>query len=159
MFSDIGNEKYAHDFVTTFARMPLWDSQDPHYNTVSGNFFSVASTSQHPKEAYEFLKFWCQEGVSIKGMFISNEKGADKMESTSRIVSGFEDLIDMDALTVVMQDPDWVDSYEEFTPSYQSEIDSLLTEETDIYLLGSQSLDDTISNLMSRGNVIIEENQ
>ena len=81
------------------------------------------------------------------------------MESTSRIVSGFEDLIDMDALTVVMQDPDWVDSYEEFTPSYQSEIDSLLTEETDIYLLGSQSLDDTISNLMSRGNVIIEENQ
>lgn len=159
MFSDIGNEKYAHDFVTTFARMPLWDSQDPHYNTVSGNFFSVASTSQHPKEAYEFLKFWCQEGVSIKGMFISNEKGADKMESTSRIVSGFEDLIDMDALTVVMQDPDWVDSYEEFTPSYQSEIDSLLTEETDIYLLGSQSLDDTISNLMSRGNVIIEENK
>lgn len=44
-------------------------------------------------------------------------------------------------------------------PSYQSEIDSLLTEETDIYLLGSQSLDDTISNLMSRGNVIIEENK
>lgn len=159
MLSDIGNEKYTHDFVTTFARMPLWDSQDPHYNTASGNFFSVAATSQHPKEAYEFLKFWCKEGVTIKGMFVSNEKGADKMESISKITAGFEDLIDMDALSAIMQDPDWIDSYEEITPAYQGEIDSLLTEETDMFLLGSQSLEDTITNLMNRGNTIIEENK
>ena len=33
------------------------------------------------------------------------------------------------------------------------------TEETDKYLLGSQSLDDTIKNLMDRGNEVIEENK
>lgn len=159
MLSDIGNEKYQHDFVTTFARMPLWEKDDEHYNTAAGNIFSVAKTSEHPKEAFEFLKYWCKEGVTIKGMFVSNEKDADKMESINQIVKDFTDLVDMDALMNIMQDEKWVDSYETFTPTYQSEIDSILTEETDKYLLGSQSLEDTVQKLMDRGNEVIAENQ
>jgi len=159
MLSDIGNEKYQHDFVTTFARMPMWEKDGEHYNVAASNMFCIARTSEHPKEAFDFLKYWCKEGVAIKGMFVSNEKGADRMESINKIVGNFTDLVDMDALKNVMQDEKWVDSYEEFTPTYQSEIDSLLTEETDKYLLGSQSLEDTIQRLMDRGNEVIAENK
>lgn len=159
MLSDIGNEKYAHDFVTTFARQPLWDKDGEHYNEAGGNIFSIAKTSEHPKEAYDFLRFWTTEGVDIKGMFISNEKGAVKSDSVKQIIAGFEDKLDTDTLTKIMDDPDWVDSYGTYIPDYQSEIDSILTEETDKYLLGSQSLDDTIKNLMDRGNEVIEENK
>ena len=157
MLSDIGNEKYSPEFVTTFARIPLWNSDDPHYNVADGQFFSIPRTSEHPQEAYDFLRFWTTEGVAIKGMFISNEKGADRMESVDAIVSGFADKIDMEALTAIMNDPEWVESYPDFCPSYQMEIDSALTEETDLYLLGSQSLEDTISHLMDRSNAIIAE--
>lgn len=159
MLSDIGNEKYAHDFVTTFARQPLWDKAGEHYNEAGGNIFAIAKTSEHPKEAYDFLRFWTTEGVGIKGMFISNEKGASKSDSVNQIIAGFENKVDTDALTKIMDDPDWVDSYGTYIPKYQSEIDSILTEETDKYLLGSQSLDDTIKNLMDRGNEVIEENK
>ena len=159
MLSDIGNEKYAHDFVTTFARQPLWDKDGEHYNEAGGNIFSIAKTSEHPKEAYDFLRFWTTEGVDIKGMFISNEKGAVKSDSVKQIIAGFEDKLDTDTLTKIMDDPDWVDSYGTYIPDYQSEIDNILTEETDKYLLGSQSLDDTIKNLMDRGNEVIEENK
>lgn len=76
-----------------------------------------------------------------------------------QIIAGFEDKLDTDTLTKIMDDPDWVDSYGTYIPDYQSEIDSILTEETDKYLLGSQSLDDTIKNLMDRGNEVIEENK
>lgn len=159
MLSDIGNEKYSPDFTTTFARQPLWDKDGEHYNVAAGTMFSVAKTSEHPKEAYDFLRFWTTEGVNIKGMFISNEKNSDKMESVNQIIAGFTDKVDVEALQTIMQDPKWVDSYEEFTPEYQSEIDSILTEETDKYLLGSQSLDDTIAKLMERGKEVIEENK
>ena len=81
------------------------------------------------------------------------------MDSVNQIINGFKDKVDAEALTKVMEDPDWVDSFETYTPEYQSEIDSILTEETDKYLLGSQSLDDTIKNLMDRGNEVIEENK
>ena len=81
------------------------------------------------------------------------------MDSINQIINGFKDKVDVEALTKVMEDPDWVDSFETYTPEYQSEIDSILTEETDKYLLGSQSLDDTIKNLMDRGNEVIEENK
>lgn len=159
MLSDIGNEKYSPQFTTTFARQPLWDKDGEHYNVAAGTMFSIAKTSEHPKEAYDFLRFWTTEGVNIKGMFISNEKGSDKMDSVNSIVGGFTDKVDVEALRTVMQDPKWVDSYEEFTPEYQSEIDSILTEETDKFLLGSQSLDDTIAKLTERGNEVIEENK
>ena len=159
MLSDIGNEKYAHDFVTTFARQPLWDKDGEHYNEAGGNIFSIAKTSEHPKEAYDFLRFWTTDGIGIKGMFISNEKGAVKSDSVKQIIAGFEDKVDIETLTKIMDDPDWIDSYGTYIPDYQSEIDSILTEETDKYLLGSQSLDDTIKNLMDRGNEIIKENK
>ena len=159
MLSDIGNEKYSPDFVTTFARQPLWDKDGKHYNVAGATMFAIAKTSEHPKEAYDFLRFWTTEGVNLKGMFISNEKGASKMDSVNQIINGFKDKVDVEALTKVMEDPDWVDSFETYTPEYQSEIDSILTEETDKYLLGSQSLDDTIKNLMDRGNEVIEENK
>ena len=151
MLSDIGNEKYAHNFVTTFARQPLWDKDGEHYNEAGGNIFSIAKTSEHPKEAYDFLRFWTTEGIGIKGMFISNEKGAVKSDSVKQIIAGFEDKVDTETLTKIMDDPDWIDSYGTYIPDYQSEIDSILTEETDKYLLGSPSLDDTIKNLMDRG--------
>ena len=159
MLSDIGNEKYSPDFVTTFARQPLWDKDGKHYNVAGATMFAIAKTSEHPKEAYDFLRFWTTEGVNLKGMFISNEKGASKMDSVNQIINGFKDKVDVEALTKVMEDPDWVVSFETYTPEYQSEIDSILTEETDKYLLGSQSLDDTIKNLMDRGNEVIEENK
>ncbi len=157
MLSDIGNEKYSPDFVTTFARIPMWNSDDPHYNVADGTFFSIPRTSEHPEAAYDFLRFWTTEGVAIKGMFISNEKGADRMESVNAIISGFEDKVDVEALAAIMGDPEWVESYPDYCPSFQMEIDSALTEETDLYLLGSQSLDDTITKLMDRSNAIIAE--
>lgn len=159
MLSDIGNEKYSPQFTTTFARQPLWDKDGEHYNVAAGTMFSIAKTSEHPKEAYDFLRFWTTEGVNIKGMFISNAKDSDRMDSVNQIIKDFTDKVDVDALQAIMQDPKWVDSYEAFTPEYQSEIDSILTEETDKYLLGSQSLDDTIAKLMERGNEVIEENK
>ncbi len=159
MLSDIGNEKYSPQFTTTFARQPLWDKDGEHYNVAAGTMFSIAKTSEHPKEAYDFLRFWTTEGVNIKGMFISNAKDSNKMDSVNAIIKDFTDKVDVDALSAIMQDPKWVDSYEEFTPEYQSEIDSILTEETDKYLLGSQSLDDTVAKLMERGNEVIEENK
>ena len=81
------------------------------------------------------------------------------MESINAIVGDFQELLDMDSLTAVMQDEKWVDSYEEFIPTYQSEVDSILTEETDKFLLGSQSLEDTVQAIMERGNEVIEENK
>ena len=63
------------------------------------------------------------------------------------------------ALNAVLNDEKWVDSYEEYIPVYQSEIESILMEESDKYLLGSQSLEDMVNNLMKRGNAVIAENQ
>lgn len=59
MLSDIGNEKYAHDFVTTFARQPLWDKDGEHYNEAGGNI----KCSVHCDNV---RNNWCNTHTSIK---------------------------------------------------------------------------------------------
>lgn len=153
------NEKYEHNFETTFARIPLWEKEDEHYTPVAATLFCIAKTTEHPQEAFDFLKFWCTEGVEIKGMTIANQKGVDKFECAERMVGDGAEHVDMEALNAVLNDEKWVDSYEEYIPVYQSEIESILMEESDKYLLGSQSLEDMVNNLMKRGNAVIAENQ
>ncbi|MBS6644867.1 MAG: extracellular solute-binding protein [Clostridiaceae bacterium] len=159
MLNYIGNEKYVHDFETTFARLPLWDKNDPHYTPVGATIFCIAKTTEHPQEAYDFLKFWCTEGVKIKGMTIANQKGVNKFECAESMVGNASEQVDMEALNNVLNDEKWVDSYEEFIPAYQSEIENIMLEESDKYLLGSQSLEEMIANLMKRGNAVIDENK
>lgn len=158
MLGHIGNEKYPHDFVTTFARLPLWEADDEHYNPVGATIYSIAKTTKHPQEAFDFLKFWCTEGVQMKGLTIANQKGANRFECAKRMVEGSESLVDMDALESVMNDEKWIDSYEDFMPSYQGEIELILGEEAEKFLLDVQSLEDTVTRLMERGNQIIAEN-
>lgn len=155
----IGDQNYPHDFVTAVAPLPLWDKDGEHFNPVGATIYSVAKTSEHPQEAFEFLKFWCTEGVMIKGKTIANIKGTSRLESAERMVSNCRELIDMDSFNVYFNDEKWVDSYEDFVPPYQGEIESALLEETDKYLLNTQSLEDTVKNLMERGDAIVKENQ
>ena len=155
----IGDQNYPHDFVTAVAPLPLWDKNGEHFNPVGATIYSIAKTSEHPQEAFDFLKFWCTEGVMMKGKTIANIKGTSRLESAERMVGGFKELIDMDSFSAYFNDEKWVDSYEDFVPPYQGEIESALLEETDKYLLNTQSLEDTVKNLMERGNAIIKENQ
>ena len=155
----IGDQNYPHDFVTAVAPLPLWDKNGEHFNPVGATIYSIAKTSEHPQEAFDFLKFWCTEGVMMKGKTIANIKGTSRLESAERMVRGFKELIDMDSFSAYFNDEKWVDSYEDFVPPYQGEIESALLEETDKYLLNTQSLEDTVKNLMERGNAIIKENQ
>ncbi len=159
MLSDIGNEKYEHDFITTFARFPLWKSDDEHYNSATPIVYSIARTSAHPKEAFDFLRFWSTEGVLIKGMFVTNQKGVDRMDSINAIINDFTDMVDTEALAAIMRDEKWVDSFDEFTPVYQTLVDDIVTEETDKYLLGSQSLDETVERMMERGSEVLADYQ
>lgn len=155
----IGNERYPHDFVTTFARIPMWNEGDEHFNQLDSALYAIAKTSQHPQEAFEFLKFWCTTGIEIKGTAIINQKGAGRLESAKRMVENAGDLVDLDALGNLMNDEKWVDSYDDILLPYQSEIENLLKEEGEKYLLDSQPLEDTVSRLMERGNEIVAENK
>lgn len=149
-------DKYPHDFTTTFAAMPAWKEAEDGTTYTESHFYSVSKTSKHPQEAYDFIRYYTTEGMKIRGISVSAQKGIDKMEFMNMQI---EDpiYIDVDALDKVMNNPKWKDLIYTNVPTYNKEMSQLMVDECSKFLLGTDSLDNVVSSLMKNGSKLMKE--
>lgn len=155
MIPEIDDEAlYPHDFTTTFAPLPAWpEGGVPGRSYTESHFYAVAVGSGHPKEAYDFIRYFTTEGTSIRGKSISAEKGIDKMEYINNMIDDAR-CYDMEALAQVMNNPKWEDNIFTFIPAYHRDVEVMLMEEVEQYWLGSQSLDEAFEAIEARAEAI-----
>lgn len=149
-------DKYPHDFVTTFAPMPAWKDAEPGTAYTESLFYSISKTSKHPQEAYDFIRFYTTEGMRIRGISVSAEKGIDKMEFMRMQVDDPK-YVDVEALEKVMNNPDWKDLIYDNVPVYNKEMSQMMIEESAKFLLGKDSLDNVIASMMQKGTQMMKD--
>lgn len=149
-------DKYPHDFVTTFAPIPAWGDAEPGTTYTESHFYSVSKTSKHPQEAYDFIRFYTTEGMRIRGISVSAEAGIDKMEFMDMQIDD-PTYIDTEALSAVMNNPNWKDLVYANVPTYNKEMSQLMLDQCANFLLGSSSIDDTIDSLMTQGAQLMKD--
>lgn len=149
-------DKYPHKFTTTFAPIPAWKDAKPGTTYTESHFYSVSKNSKHPKEAYDFIRFYTTEGMKIRGISVSAEAGINKMEFMNMQI---EDpaYIDVEALKNVMNNPDWKDLVYQNVPSYNKEMSQLMLDECSKFLLGTDTVDDAISSLITNGKQLMKD--
>lgn len=149
-------DKYPHDFVTTFAPIPAWGDAEPGTTYTESHFYSVSKTSKHPQEAYDFIRFYTTEGMRIRGISVSAEAGIDKMEFMDMQIED-PTYIDTEALSAVMNNPNWKDLVYANVPTYNKEMSQLMLDQCANFLLGSSTIDDTIDSLMTQGAQLMKD--
>lgn len=149
-------EKYPHDFVTTFAPIPAWKDAETGNTYTESHFYSVSKTSKHPQEAYDFIRYYTTEGMKLRAVSVSGEKGIDKMEFMKMQVEEPK-YVDMEALEKVMNNPNWKDNVYQNVPVYNKELSQLMLDEFSKFLLGTDSLDNVISSLMKNGTQLMKD--
>jgi len=149
-------DKYPHDFTTTFAPIPRWKDAEPGRTYTECLYYSIAKNSKHPKEAYDYIRFYTTEGMKIRSMSFSAEKGIDKMEFAKAQIEDPK-YLDMDALEKVLTNPDWKDIVYNNVPAYGTEMEDIMRDEGGKYLLGAESLEEAISNMDKNGAALIAE--
>lgn len=149
-------DKYPHDFTTTFAAMPAWKEAEDGTTYTESHFYSVSKTSKHPQEAYDFIRYYTTEGMKIRGISVSAQKGIDKMEFMNMQIED-PTYIDVDALDKVMNNPKWKDLIYTNVPTYNKEMSQLMVDECSKFLLGTDSLDNVVSSLMNNGSKLMKE--
>ena len=97
---------FQHDFKTTFAALPVWKGGTPGKTLGESHFYSIPTTSEHPQEAYDFIRFFTTEGEALRKVGITCAKNTDLMESVNAIIPG-EDICDHKALSAVVQSKDF----------------------------------------------------
>lgn len=148
-------DKYPHDFVTTFAPIPAWKDAEPGTTYTEAHFYSISKTSKHPQEAYDYIRYYTTEGMRIRGISVSAEKGADKMEFMNLQIEDPQ-YVDVEALEKVMNNPKWKDLVYTNVPAYNKEMSQMMVDECSKFLLGTDSLDNVIESMMKNGTQMMK---
>lgn len=149
-------DKYPHDFVTTFAPIPAWKDAETGTTYTDSQYYAICKNSKNPQEAYDFLRFYTTKGMEIKANSVSGETGADKMYYFDKMISN-PDYVDVEALNKVITNPDFKELIYNNTPSYHKELSNLMVDEVGRFLLNESSLEAAIDSLVEKGNRMIEE--
>ena len=148
-------EKYPHDFVTTFAPIPAWGDAKSGSTYTDSLYYSVSSTTKHPQEAYDFIRFYTTKGMDIKGNAVSVAKGTNKMDYLTKMIDDPK-YTDMETLDKVLNNPNWKNDVYTIMPSYNKEMSSMMVEEAEKFLLGEErDLDKVTASMQKRGEEII----
>ncbi len=158
MLSEVSEvAKYPHDFVTTFAPLPTWtkDGGKAGRTYTEAHYYVIPKTSKYPKEAYDFIRWYTNEGLQLRGVSIPATKDADKVAGFKKMITD-EKLVDLVAMEAVLNNPAWEDNIDTFSPTYALEMQTMVLEQCDLFLLDNQDLDTTINNLVTNANKIID---
>ena len=152
------SEKWPHDFQTVFVPLPNWKDSPKGRTFSDTKMLSIPKNAQYPEQAYEFIRFYTTEGAVIRAGGFPAIVGADTKAVIDTLVGDNPDaLYDMASLYAVFSNPNIVQNAPIMTPSYNQEMTDMFIAECEVYLMGGESLDDCIANIMSNGEAIMKK--
>lgn len=151
---------YPHNWVTTFAPIPVQDGVKASYNIgLYDNFLMVNSNSKHKKEAVDVLKFWTTYGSRFMiagGKFPAwNRIGNDEILKTF-FSDNSEKYFDKDALSKVILNNNIKYSYDDITIA-APEMSQIFSEEVDKLYLNQETYDQYLKALKTRSDDVIKK--
>ena len=94
--------------------------------------------------------------MRIRGISVSAEAGIDKMEFMNMQIED-PTYIDVETLENVMNNPAWKDLVYTNVPSYNKEMSQLMLDECSKFLLGTDTIDNAISSLITNGTQLMKD--
>ncbi|MEK0312951.1 ABC transporter substrate-binding protein [Cohnella sp. 56] len=148
---------FPRDFKIAFAPVPRLADNEADYITRGGlgDFVSVNAKSKHKNEAWEFVKWYADGGMApmAAGGRLPASKDVDKQVAMDSLLGDKADTYDLASLEYVL--------YGDTTPTYvrgvPQQVIDLRTQEYEKYFLGSQNIDKTIGNMVSRHNDFLKQ--
>ena len=155
------SEKWPHDFQTVFAALPTWGDGGIAGRTFSDTkMLSIPVGAKHPKEAYEFIRFYTGEGAYIRAGGLVALKDADVESNIATIIGENPDaMYNLESLYAVFNNPAFANNAPLTIPVYDAEITTMFMEECDTFMVGGMTVDECITSMMTRGADIITKAQ
>lgn len=151
-------EEFPHDFVTSFASLPVPEGVDDPYNTGSiNNWMLINGTTEKQEAAWTFMQFWMKEGAQymLKGGKIPALPGT----SEDVIIEGIlgpnrEELYDVESYRDVVFDPD-TRLFTDTITTAGAQVAQIYQQVSDRYLIGEIEIDEAIEEMKTQADAAI----
>ncbi|MFS0824433.1 ABC transporter substrate-binding protein [Bacillus sp. 1P02SD] len=151
--------EFKPDFEMVWAPWPKIDDTDANYYNPSGDIMSIAKKSKHKEEAFEFIRWMTTEGMVVQERFIPSWKNADIEQLIDKLVASTAnpEAVDVESLLYTLENS--VAAEPVVPKPYISEVYDAYNTEAELYLLGSQDLDTSISKAIEKIEQIVYSNK
>ncbi|NOU95884.1 extracellular solute-binding protein [Paenibacillus sp. LMG 31456] len=157
MISEWGN--FTPDFEIAWAPYPKNSaSESTSYGRTSGDTIGIAKSSKNKEAAYKFVRWFSTEGIQEQGLSLPGWKKADQSKAVDMLVAGTKKPSAVDKKTLMDVLNKTTGSKMVIPPSYGPEAEKAYVDESQLYLLGQQSLDTTLSKAQEKVQKIISSN-
>ncbi|WP_438348753.1 ABC transporter substrate-binding protein [Paenibacillus sp. FA6] len=153
-----GTDAIPATFVTAFAPLPKLEGETHHYSPVQPTYMSVAAKSKNKEAAYTFIRWYTSEGLEIGGRVFSGWAKSDTGKLVDTIVAGTKDSskIDVASLKYTMENTTPGDA--PVPAKYADEAKNVVIPEAELYILGKQDVDKTITSIDNKIAEVIKNN-
>ncbi|MCK0473206.1 ABC transporter substrate-binding protein [Halalkalibacter sp. APA_J-10(15)] len=157
MLSEWG--QFTPEFEIAWAPWPQNGETDKNYTGVGGDALSIAKSSEHKQEAYDFIRWLTTEGIMEQKIWVPSWRNADLTTAVENIASNTSnpEALHIESIVHTLQSSEPIEIYA--PASYITEVHTDFATEVERYLLGNQDIDTAIENVQARVQNIVESNQ
>ncbi|MDM5331566.1 extracellular solute-binding protein [Neobacillus sp. CF12] len=151
--------QFTPEFEIAWAPWPKNKESDKAVAQMGGDLLSLAKSSKHKQEAYDFMRWLTTEGIVEQGIWTPSWKEADMDKALETVVKGTKkpDAVHMESLKNALTS---VGPAEVIFPApYITEAWNEYGAEVELYLLGEQDLDKTMKNTKERVQAVVDANK
>jgi multiple sugar transport system substrate-binding protein len=151
--------QFTPEFEIAWAPWPKNKESDKALAPMGGDLISIAKSSKHKQEAYDFMRWLTTEGIVDQGIWAPSWKEADMDKALETVINGTKkpDAIHMESLKNALTS---VEATEVIAPpSYINEAYNEFGAEVELYLLGEQDLDKTMKNIKEKVQAVVDANK
>lgn len=151
--------QFTPEFEIAWAPWPKNNESDKAVAGMGGDLISIAKSSKHKQEAYEFMRWLTTEGIVEQGIWTPSWKEADMSKVLETVVNGTKkpEAIHMESLKNALTS---VEPSEVIAPApYINEVFTEFGAEVELYLLGEQYLDKTMKNIKEKIKAVVNANK
>ncbi|NLA57674.1 MAG: extracellular solute-binding protein [Firmicutes bacterium] len=157
LFSNL--EQYPRDWRIAFLPLPVPEEGKVFYNPGSkGQHLCISPRSENKEAAWKFVEYWLAHFSDYRGR-IPTWATANREKAIELMLRGNEGydphkLYDVESFHRVVFSPDMMMSYDTITTA-AAQIQQIVQEETDTFLIGEQGLDQMLSSMKRRADSAI----
>jgi multiple sugar transport system substrate-binding protein len=151
--------QFTPEFEIAWAPWPKNNASDEALTQMGGDLISIAKSSKHKQEAYDFMRWLSTEGIVEQGIWTPSWKEADMNKVLETVINGTvkPEAVHMESLKNALTS---VKPTEVIAPpSYINEAYTEFGAEVELYLLGEQDLDKTMKNIEEKIQAVVDANK
>ncbi|MFD2116416.1 ABC transporter substrate-binding protein [Paenibacillus yanchengensis] len=152
--------EFVPDFTIAWAPYPRNSAEQKEvYIKPQGDVMSISKKSKNKEASFKFIRWFTTKGIDILGSNLSSWKESDVTSAVDKVIASTKRPEAIDKASLIHSIEKSISAKTIIPPVYITEAEKVYVNEAQLYLLGTQDIDTTMTNIKQKVEKVINTNK